>query len=250
MPNKQKMSLLRAYIPQNRLKQFINTIKNEQLINKFILMKKALVLFSASAILLTSCVSNPDGKKAETAEATEISTSAEGATLNIDTAESSVKWLGKKVSGEHFGEINITSGNLVISEEGKLTGGTFVIDLNSIDVQDMEAGEYRDKLTGHLKSEDFFDVSNHPTATFEITEVKEGAATNDLLVSGNLTIRGITKNITFEAKASEVSAESFVADADFNIAREDWGVNYAGKADDLISKEINFKVKLIAKNQA
>lgn len=213
-------------------------------------MKKTLILLSATTLLFASCVSNPDGQKAETADATEISTSAEGESLAIDTTESSVRWHGKKVTGEHYGQIDITSGNIVVSEEGKLTGGTFVIDLNSIDVQDMEAGEYRDKLTGHLKSDDFFDVANHPTASFEITEVKEGATANDLVISGNLTIRGITKNITFDAKASEVSPASFVADADFNIAREDWGVNYTGKADDLISKEINFKVKLVAKNQA
>src|SRR5690606_18458500 len=213
-------------------------------------MKKTLILLSATTLLFASCVSNPDGQKAETADATEISTSAEGTSLAIDTTESLVKWHGKKVTGEHYGEIDITSGDIIVSEEGKLTGGTFVIDLNSIDVQDMEPGEYRDKLTGHLKSDDFFDVANHPTATFEITEVKEGATANDLVISGNLTIRGITKNITFDAKASEVSPASFVADADFNIAREDWGVNYTGKADDLISKEINFKVKLVAKNQA
>jgi len=213
-------------------------------------MKKTLILLSASTILLASCVSNPDGQKAETADATEISTSNEGTSLAIDTTESLVKWHGKKVTGEHYGEIDITSGDIIVSEEGKLTGGTFVIDLNSIDVQDMEPGEYRDKLTGHLKSDDFFDVANHPTATFEITEVKEGATANDLVISGNLTIRGTSKNITFDAKTTELSPESFVADADFNIAREDWGVSYTGKADDLISKEINFKVKLVAKTKA
>jgi len=213
-------------------------------------MKKTLILLSTSTILLASCVSNPDGQKAETVDSTEISTSNEGASLAIDTTASLVKWHGKKVTGEHYGEIDITSGNIIVSEEGKLTGGTFVLDLNSIDVQDMEPGEYRDKLTGHLKSDDFFDVANHPTATFEITEIKEGATANDLVVSGNLTIRGTSNNITFDAKTTESTPESFAADADFNIAREDWGVNYTGKADDLISKEINFKVKLVAKNQA
>ena len=176
------------------------------------------------------------------------SASAEGRTLAIDTAASEVRWHGKKVSGEHYGEIDISSGSLLVSEEGKIVGGNFIIDMNSIDVQDMDAGEFRDKLTGHLKSADFFDVENHSQATFEITEVKEGATANDLTVSGNLTIRGTTKNITFAATASELSAESANIEADFNIAREDWGVNYSGKQDDLISKEINFKIKLVAKS--
>ena len=214
-------------------------------------MKKTLILLSVTAIFLTSCVSNPEGDKAQTTDATEVSAAAtEGNTLVIDSASSEVKWHGKKVSGEHYGEVDITTGTLTVSQEGKLIGGNFAIDLNSIDVQDMEAGEFRDKLTGHLKSDDFFDVANHPAATFEITEVKEGATGNDQTISGNLTIRGITKNITFEAKTTELTSESIVADADFNIAREDWGVSYQGKADDFISKEINFKIKLVAKKQA
>ena len=213
-------------------------------------MKKTLILLGASVIFLTSCVSNPDGEKAHTADATEVSVATDGTTLTIDSTASQIKWHGKKVSGEHYGEVNITSGNLIVSEDGKLTGGNFEIDLNSIDVQDMEPGEFRDKLTGHLKSEDFFDASNHPTATFEITGVQEGETANDQIISGNLTIRGISKNITFNAKTTELTPESIVADADFNIAREDWGVSYKGKVDDLISKEINFKIKLVAKNQA
>lgn len=211
-------------------------------------MKKSLVLFSSALLILSSCVSNPEGEKAETSDATEISASAEGKSLAIDTAASELKWHGKKVSGEHYGVVDIKSGQLLVTEEGKIAGGDFVIDMNSIDVQDMDPGEFRDKLTGHLKSADFFDVENHGEATFAITEVKEGATANDLTVSGNLTIRGTTKNITFNASASELSAESAQIEADFNIAREDWGVNYSGKQDDLISKEINFKIKLVAKS--
>jgi len=209
-------------------------------------MKKTLFLLSASAILLTSCVNNPEGDKAQTAEAKEVSTEARGSTLAIDTAASTLRWHGKKVSGEHYGEIAITTGNLIVSDEGKLTGGNFIVDMNSIDVQDIQ-GEFRDKLTGHLESDDFFDVANHPTATFEITDVQDGATANNHVISGNLTIRGVTKNITFNAETTELTSESVKANADFNIAREDWGVSYQGKADDLISKEINFKIDLVAK---
>ena len=188
-------------------------------------MRKIAILLSAPAIFLASCVSNPEGQKAETTDAIETTVTTDGNTLAVDTSASTVKWLGQKVTGKHHGEVDITSGSLIVSEEGALTGGNFEIDLNSIDVQDID-GEMRDKLMGHLRSEDFFHVENHPTATFEITEVAEGATANNLVVSGNLTIRGVTKNIKFDAKTSELSAESAVIDANLHIACEEWGVSY------------------------
>ena len=139
------------------------------------------------------------------------------------------------------------SGNKRTVDDGKLTGGRFTIDLTTIHNKDLE-GEYKQKLEGHLKSADFFDVENHPEATFEITSVTAGASEGALTISGNLTIRGVSKNITFDATTSQVSEVSVVADADFNIAREDWGVSYKGQADDLISKEINLKIHLVAGN--
>lgn len=212
-------------------------------------MKTALALFGVTTFLLASCVSNPEGERAATTDAIETSAIADGTTLAIDTSTSQVIWHANKVSKEHFGEISLTSGNINVSSEGKITGGNFTIDMNTIDVQDSE-GDSRDKLTGHLKNEDFFDVTKFPTATFEITSVTEGATASDLVIGGNLTMHGITKNITFNAKVTESTPASVVADADFNVAREDWGITYTGKADDLISKEFNLKIKLIAKNQA
>ncbi|TCK85508.1 YceI family protein [Albibacterium bauzanense] len=212
-------------------------------------MKTALALLGVTTILLASCVSNPEGERAATTDAIETNAVADGTTLAIDTSASQVVWHANKVSKEHFGEISLTSGNINVSSEGKITGGNFTIDMNSIDVQDSE-GESRDKLTGHLKNEDFFDVPKYPTATFEITSVTEGATASDLVIAGNLNMHGVTKNITFNAKVTESTPASVVADADFNVAREDWGITYTGKADDLISKEFNLKIKIVAKNQA
>ena len=209
-------------------------------------MKKVSLLFGASALILVSCVGNPEGKKAETTDSVETVSDANGTQLNVDTAQSTVKWLGKKVTGQHDGTVKITSGTLTV-KDGKLSGGRFTIDLTTINNNDLE-GEYKQKLENHLRSADFFDVENHPEATFEITSIADGANAGTLTVSGNLTIRGVTKNITFDATASQVSEVSVVADADFNIAREDWGVSYKGQADDLISKEINFKIHLVAGN--
>ncbi len=209
-------------------------------------MKKVSLLFGASALVLASCVGNPDGKKAETTDSVETTADAAGTELSVDTAKSTVTWLGKKVSGQHDGTVKIKSGTLTV-DDGKLTGGRFTIDLTTIHNKDLE-GEYKQKLEGHLKSADFFDVENHPEATFEITSVTAGASEGALTISGNLTIRGVSKNITFDATTSQVSEVSVVADADFNIAREDWGVSYKGQADDLISKEINLKIHLVAGN--
>lgn len=210
-------------------------------------MKKVSILFGASALFLASCVSNPDGKKAETTDATEVA-ALSGNDLTLDTAASSLQWQGHKVTGKHHGEVSITAGTIVVGDDGQLTGGNFTIDMNSIDVQDL-TGESKGKLTGHLKSDDFFSVETYPEAKFEITSVQDGATEGKLIVSGNLTLRGVTKNITFDADVKEANSTSFIADADFNIEREDFGVSYAGKADDLISKEINIKVNLVAGKQ-
>lgn len=206
-------------------------------------MKKAFLFLTAGVFALASCVGNPEGKKAETTDGVEVE-EVEGTALAVNTAESRVEWTGKKVTGQHNGTVDITSGTLLVDGD-QLVGGNFVIDMNTINDLDME-GEYKEKLEGHLKSDDFFDVENHPEATFEITTVTAGSEAGVLVVSGNLTIRGTTKNITFDALVSELSETAANVSADFNIAREDWGVNYAGQADDLISKEINFKINLVA----
>lgn len=206
-------------------------------------MKRVLVLAGLSAFLFASCVSNPDGEKAETTDAAAVA-AGEGTELTIDTAASSVIWNGKKVSGEHTGDVQIKEGTVTVAD-GKLTGGRVVIDLTTINDHDLE-GEWKEKLENHLKSDDFFDVANHPEAVLEITDVKDGASEGKIVVSANLTIRGITKNITFNANVTEASDSAFKANADFNIEREDWNVSYPGQPDDLISKQINFKINLEA----
>lgn len=209
-------------------------------------MRKISLIAAVGAIVLASCAGNPEGKKADTAEAAEVG-EVVGATYTVDTAQSKLVWKGTKVTGFHEGTVDITSGHVVVGEEVNVSGGEFLFDMNSINTTDLE-GEWKDKLDGHLKSDDFFDVANHPEASLVVTEVKAGDAENELVVSANLTIRGVTKNITFDAQVDELTETSVKLSADFNILREDWGVNYAGAQDDLISKEINFKVSIVANN--
>ena len=150
--------------------------------------------------------------------------------------------------------------------ENNLVGGNFVIDMPTIAVtgpEDVDE-ESNQKLLGHLKSADFFEVEKHPEATFEITSVtpftgtvqdstdarqasiSEYKVTDPThTISGNLTIKGITKNVTFPAKVS-VTDNSVDALAKFNVDRTQWNVVYPGKTDDLIRNDIHFGIKVKA----
>lgn len=207
-------------------------------------MKKIVLFSAAAAMVLASCAGNPEGKKAETKDSVETVDQVVGASYNVDTTATKVMWKGTKVSGFHEGTIAVKSGEIHV-DNGAITGGNFVLDMNTISSTDLE-GEYKEKLDGHLKADDFFAVATNPEASFTITEVKAGATANDVIISGNLVIRGISKNITFDAKVEEITDTTVKTSADFNILREDWGVNYEGKKDDLISKEINFRISLVA----
>ena len=98
----------------------------------------------------------------------------------IDLEKSSLKWLGTKVTGKHYGELKFKSGTATV-KEGKLTGGSFVVDMNSLTVTDLK-GEWATKFLGHMKSNDFFMVEKYPTASLKITEVKGNKVTAELKV--------------------------------------------------------------------
>lgn len=208
-------------------------------------MKKLVLFSAAAAMVLASCAGNPEGKKAETKDSVATVDQVVGAAYTVDTTASKIMWKGTKVSGFHEGVVSVKSGTLNV-DNGAITGGNFILDMNTISATDLD-GEYKDKLDGHLKADDFFGVATHPEASFTITEVQAGATPNDVKISGNLVIKGISKNITFDSKVEEITDTTVKTSADFNILREDWGVSYEGKKDDLISKEINFRVSIVAK---
>ena len=136
----------------------------------------------------------------------------------IKIAESNVIWKGYKVTGSHHGTIAIQSGELVF-EKDQLIGGEFVIDMKSITVNDLQ-GEYKGKLEGHLKSDDFFGVANHPTSSLVFTNV-EPSGKNAYTVTGDLTIKDITKPITFT-----ISIYGSKATASLKIDRSEYDVRY------------------------
>jgi len=175
--------------------------------------------------------------------------------LKLDTTLSTVNWLGKKVTGEHDGTIKISKGEINI-DKGNVVGGSFEINMNSIVCRDLDDEEWNAKLIKHLKSDDFFSVEKFPTAKFEITKIEpldDVASLNyNKTVNGNLTIKGITKGISFPAS---IKIENGVMNsyADFDIDRTQWDIKYgSGKffenlGDKMINDKFNIKFKIVAK---
>ncbi len=119
------------------------------------------------------------------------------ADYTVDVQRSNLSWEGHKFfGGKHTGTIALREGQCIV-DDGKLKGGRFIIDMNSIQVTDL-SGETATKLANHLKTADFFDAGNHPEATFVIKRVEYGNA-NTAAVLGELTIRGITQEVVFLA---------------------------------------------------
>lgn len=163
----------------------------------------------------------------------------------IDINSSTIEWLGKKVTGQHNGTVNIKSGNLEMSN-GKLTGGMFEIDMTSITVTDL-TGNMKGKLEGHLASDDFFSVADYPVATVKITEAKM-LDSNKYDITADLTIKGITKPINFTATMNENTAT-----ADITVDRAKYNVRYGsgsffeGLGDKMIYDNFDLSVKLVMK---
>ncbi len=143
-------------------------------------------------------------------------------TQKVDVTKSTVKWLGKKVTGEHSGTISVKEGSLETTD-GKVTGGKVVIDMNSIVDTDLADANWNAKLVGHLKSDDFFGVATYPTAELVLTKVE---GTN---FTGNLTIKGITKPVEFIATSSK-EGKNTVYKGTLVIDRTKYNLKYGSKS--------------------
>ena len=170
-------------------------------------------------------------------------------TLSVNLDESKVVWLGKKVTGEHTGFINIAYGDLEF-EGDKLTGGSFEIDMNSLTNTDIENEEFNQKLVGHLKSADFFSVEKFPKSTFNIQEVTQKSPTK-YLVKGEITIKGITRAIEFPVQVTLVDGKAS-ATANITIDRSEFDVKYGSGSffedlgDKMIYDDFTLNVTLVA----
>lgn len=155
-----------------------------------------------------------------------LTTSVFAGSQNVDTSKSAVKWLGKKVTGEHSGTIGIKEGNLVV-EKGKVTGGKVVIDMNSIVDVDLTDAGYNAKLIGHLKSDDFFAVATFPTAELVINKVESNG--NNHTFTGNLTIKGVTNPVSFTATSAK-EGKSTTYKGTLTIDRTKFNVKFGSKS--------------------
>jgi len=195
-------------------------------------MKKIILLFAITATVFASCIGE---KKEKTAikEAVTVKVNTEDLN-NVDIVASVLNWEGSKPTGSHNGTVALKSGGLLI-EGGTLTQGVFVVDMNTITNTDMVGSEGAAKIEGHLKASDFFDVAVYPTAKFVITSVVD--TEGKLAVTGNLTIKDITKNITIPATVATVEGITTFKSETFTIDRTDFGVVYASKKLDAALKD-------------
>ena len=231
-------------------------------------MKTRLLMTAISAAFFAfiSCTNAPDSDEAKTTGAKDVNENKTGEKWNLNVSDSKIEWVGTKVSGYHTGTVPLKTGEIFVNN-GEVTGGKFVMDVANMQVEGPKGSDTarNNKLLGHLKSADFFDVATHPEGTFELTNVKAytGDAvkdTNDVrqeeineykvtnpthLVSGNLTLKGVTKNIEFPARIT-VSGNTAEAVAKFNIDRKDWGIVYPGSPDDLIRDAIHLGISIKA----
>ena len=138
--------------------------------------------------------------------------------VEVKANESTVAWKAYKVTGSHTGTVDLKSGGLVF-DNGILKGGEFIVDMTSITCTDLE-GEYKQKLEGHLKSDDFFSVASYETAKLVFTNSKPSGK-NSYEVTGKLTIKGITKPVTFD-----VSVYGSKATATLKIDRAQYDVRF------------------------
>lgn len=202
-------------------------------------MKKLLVLAIAFSTVLVSC---KDEKKTEVNEEVEVIKTASDLN-NVDVSTSVLNWKGSKPTGDHNGTVSLKSGGLLV-EDGKITAGEFIVDMNTIVNLDMKGKKGATNLENHLKSADFFEVSVYPTAKFVITKVEENAG--KLAVTGNLNIKDVTKSITIPATLSEVDGAYVFKSENFNIDRADFNVKYKSKKffDNLKDKFVNDLVEM------
>lgn len=165
-------------------------------------------------------------------------------TYTLDTSSSTIVWSGKKrIGASHTGLIEAQEGAVMV-ESGEVTGGTVEVDMRTITDTDLVNEEDNKKLVGHLKSDDWFSVATYPTATFALSQEKEGD------VTGTMTIKGIENEITFPATFSMTDA-GLVMTGTLTLNRTLWDIRYgSGKffenlGDQLIEDEFTLDLDLL-----
>ncbi len=212
--------------------------------------KRLAVILGAGALaLLTLSAACDDPTKGQTKAsaaapvASNSAPAATGATYVITPQNSQIQWTGSKVTGKHDGSFTSFAGSIVI------VGGAVEKSRVSVDIDTASLTTVPENLVHHLKTADFFAVEQFPKATFASTSIAPGADKRTFTITGNLTLHGVTKSISFPATI-DVTPDTVTAEAVFSINRKDFSINYPGKVDDVIRDDVLMKLSLHAAKQA
>ncbi|MFD0933368.1 YceI family protein [Psychroflexus salinarum] len=220
-------------------------------------MRKKVINSMLVLSLVATAFSCKSDKKTETSDVKEAKeTSDMAATYNVDVEQSKINWVGSKPAGQHNGTVSLSKGTLKANDNG-LVGGNVVIDMTSIEVLDLEGQDKKD-LENHLmgysngKEDHFFNVTKYPEAKFEITGME--TVEDQTMLSGNLTLKETSKNITFPVNVSmNKTDDSLMLTSDEVILdRTEWGIKFMSKSfienlgDNFVSDEMKLSFDLKA----
>ncbi|MBL7788875.1 MAG: YceI family protein [Chitinophagales bacterium] len=202
---------------------------------------KKLIILALVALAGYSAQAQAKMKKSPAQKSTTV------ATYEVDNNATSVLWTGKKVGGKHFGKIKVAQGSLTATGN-QITNGSITIDMNSMTCDDIADAEYNGKLIGHLKNEDFFNTASHPEAKLDITKVTYKGKM--AVVSGNLTIKGISQPISFNARIGN-SGNQITANGKLVFDRTKYDIKYGSTlfgaaADKAIENNVSLDIVLVA----
>jgi polyisoprenoid-binding protein YceI len=213
------------------------------------------MILTACTLSLVACSDAPKGDNATITDKQQTA-DASGQSFVVDTATSRLRFTGHGVGKNHPGIFKLSDGTVSVAND-QISGGSFVINIKSMELEE-KGGMFDDKLRPHLMSGDFFDADKFGTAKFEITKV-EPYNTNssdtsvvkgaNFRVSGNLTLKEVTKNITFPARI-DLDGNTLKAKGNFDIDRRQWNMNYGNDktlGDKFISEKVNIELDLQAK---
>jgi len=170
----------------------------------------------------------------------------------VDKTASQVKWVAKKVTGQHNGSISFASGS-VVADKNKISGGTFVIDMKTIVDEDMTNEGMKSKLIGHLASDDFFSVAKFPESKMDIKKVTPVSG-DEFKFTADLTIKGMTHPVEFNAKV-KVTGDLFNAEGVITVNRTLYGIKYGsgsffqGLGDKMIYDDFTLEFKVAAQKK-
>ena len=204
-------------------------------------MRLGIAMTIVMGLMVIAACSDPaaDQPRATTGAATQASPQNVAGTKYLITQQNSkIEFIGSKVTGSHNGSFQKFSGEVDYAGAPEKSRVKVTIDANSITADDAD-------LTKHLKTADFFDVAKFPQASFESTEIKPGGQNASHTITGNLTMHGQTKSVTFPATIT-VTPDAANVDASFSINRKDFGIVYAGAPDNLIRDDVVLKLTIRA----